>query len=79
MGHCLLADLQFAYEFCIRKNNVSTCIVEESVVDSLFNDFAEYGAGFLAPDRTFLDHEWFKHGTCESAGVAGSGAPEYGS
>jgi len=42
--------LQLEYEFCMRSNNVSTCMVEESVVTSLFSDFVEYGAGFLGPE-----------------------------
>lgn len=50
----------------MRQNSVAQCTVEDSVVDALWDDFVDYAAGFASTaDRTFLDHEFFKHGSCE--------------
>lgn len=55
----------------MRNNNVTECLVEDSVINALFSNFTEYAAGFANPgDYTFLDHEWFKHGTCKPAACA---------
>lgn len=60
--------LQFSYEYCMRNYNVTDCLVEDSVINALYSNFTEYAAGFANPgDFTFLDHEWFKHGTCKAA------------
>eukprot|EP00897_Mesotaenium_endlicherianum_P007111 jgi/Mesen1/6428/ME000329S05583 len=55
---------QTDYEICMRKHNVTACLVEESVVDALKKDFEAYAPGHLGADRTFLDHEFSKHGSC---------------
>jgi len=53
-------------ETCMRQNKVAQCIVEDSVADALWDDFVDYAAGFAnSNDMTFLDHEFFKHGSCE--------------
>lgn len=63
---CYWFLVQFDYEYCMRNNNVTACLVEDSVINALFSNFTENAAGFANPsDYTFLDHEWFKHGSCK--------------
>ncbi|GAQ83825.1 hypothetical protein KFL_001630220 [Klebsormidium nitens] len=55
---------QSNYEQCMRANGVTQCQVEEATVSALQADMARYAPGFLGADRTFLDHEFFKHASC---------------
>lgn len=55
---------QTAYEQCMRQFNVKQCITDESIVQKLKPQLAELAPGYLGADRTFIDHEFAKHGSC---------------
>jgi ribonuclease I len=55
---------QSNYESCMRATNVTACQVSEDTVTALLPLFQRYAPGYLGDDRTFLDHEFFKHGSC---------------
>ncbi|MEW5305731.1 MAG: hypothetical protein WDW36_008250 [Sanguina aurantia] len=55
---------QGAHEACIRQFNVTACQVGPDTIAALAPQFALYAPGYLGSNFTFLDHEFFKHGSC---------------
>jgi hypothetical protein len=64
----LTVHLQSQLEDCLRAEGVEDCIVSDDVTDRLGGQFKNIAPGYLAAGMkpsTFMDHEYFKHGSCE--------------
>lgn len=61
---------QHEYEECMRQQHVRGCTVRHRVLRELKHTLAWLAPGYLGSNGTFIDHEWFKHGTCECRGRA---------
>ena len=47
-------------------NNISQCIISTDVVAKLGDQFKRYAPGYWSQPGSFINHEFFKHGSCES-------------
>lgn len=73
---------QDALETCMRAEDVSQCLVPNSVTDALGSQFAQMAPGYVTPNGTptaFLDHEYFKHASCEHCALPLAVLPVTGS
>jgi hypothetical protein len=48
----------------MREEKVKDCILPDSVFNALGKEFQVMAPGYVGGDRSFADHEWFKHGVC---------------
>ena len=55
---------QDSYEACIVANNISQCIISTDVVAKLGDQFKRYAPGYWSQPGSFINHEFFKHGSC---------------
>eukprot|EP00898_Chlorokybus_atmophyticus_P002519 jgi/Chlat1/3268/Chrsp22S03440 len=58
---------QSDYETCVRAEGIKQCQVPDETVAALGDKFEVYAPGYLAAKgvgSSFLDHEFFKHGSC---------------
>ncbi|KAK9838855.1 hypothetical protein WJX74_004599 [Apatococcus lobatus] len=55
---------QDSYEACMVANNISQCIISTDVVAQLGDQFKRYAPGYWSQPGSFINHEFFKHGSC---------------